>query len=71
MSGNAWEWVSDWFDQCTIMESPEENPQGTFQREHSGSSEVEDGIQVEDVQAYSTETDYPSTGSILQEVFVV
>lgn len=28
MSGNVWEWVSDWFDANYYPESPEENPQG-------------------------------------------
>lgn len=34
MSGNAWEWVSDWFSEDYFKESPEANPagpsQGTF-----------------------------------------
>jgi formylglycine-generating enzyme required for sulfatase activity len=34
MSGNAWEWVADWFSEEYYKESPEENPpgpsQGTF-----------------------------------------
>ncbi len=28
MSGNVWEWVSDWFDPGYFHNSPEENPQG-------------------------------------------
>lgn len=28
MSGNAWEWVSDWFSENYYNESPEENPAG-------------------------------------------
>lgn len=28
MSGNAWEWVSDWFSESYYSESPEKNPQG-------------------------------------------
>ncbi|MCP4313280.1 MAG: formylglycine-generating enzyme family protein [Bacteroidetes bacterium] len=28
MSGNVWEWVSDWFDSGYYAESPEEDPQG-------------------------------------------
>ena len=28
MSGNAWEWVADWFDAVYYAESPEENPGG-------------------------------------------
>lgn len=28
MSGNAWEWVSDWFDPVYYKESPGENPDG-------------------------------------------
>jgi len=28
MSGNAWEWVSDWFSESYYSESPEQNPQG-------------------------------------------
>jgi formylglycine-generating enzyme required for sulfatase activity len=29
MSGNAWEWVSDWFSESYYSESPEQNPAGT------------------------------------------
>lgn len=28
MSGNAWEWVSDWFSEIYYSESPEDNPVG-------------------------------------------
>jgi len=28
MSGNAWEWVSDWFSETYYQESPENNPRG-------------------------------------------
>ncbi|MBI3246042.1 MAG: SUMF1/EgtB/PvdO family nonheme iron enzyme [Deltaproteobacteria bacterium] len=28
MSGNVWEWVSDWFDESYYQKSPERNPQG-------------------------------------------
>lgn len=28
MSGNVWEWVSDWFSESYYHESPEKNPQG-------------------------------------------
>jgi formylglycine-generating enzyme required for sulfatase activity len=28
MSGNAWEWVSDWFGEAYYKESPEKNPAG-------------------------------------------
>ena len=36
MSGNVWEWVSDWFDADYYSESPRQNPQGP----PSGSSKV-------------------------------
>lgn len=28
MSGNAWEWVSDWYDWCYYSSSPKDDPQG-------------------------------------------
>jgi len=31
MSGNAWEWVSDWFSEDYYKESPETNPKGPSQ----------------------------------------
>ena len=31
MSGNAWEWVSDWFSEDYFQESPETNPAGPSQ----------------------------------------
>lgn len=34
MSGNAWEWVADWFDPEYYTDSPVENPQGPEEGDH-------------------------------------
>jgi formylglycine-generating enzyme required for sulfatase activity len=31
ISGNVWEWVSDWFSESYYQESPDKNPQGPLQ----------------------------------------
>jgi len=34
MTGNVWEWVSDWYDQNYYKDSPKENPQGPGSGQH-------------------------------------